>query len=125
MEHARRVHTIVTGRSACLSKVAPYRAGGRESLVRPVRFRDRPAARLARLAGRSVKLIWSREEEFTWAYFRPAGLIEVSSAVADDGLITAWEYHNYNSGPAAINPAYPIPNQLVAFHTTLSPLRQG
>ncbi|HVF98798.1 MAG TPA: molybdopterin cofactor-binding domain-containing protein, partial [Chloroflexia bacterium] len=83
------------------------------------------AARLARGAGRPVKLIWSREEEFTWAYFRPAGLIEVSSAVAADGTITAWEYHNYNSGPSAIRPLYPIPNQLVVFHTTLSPLRQG
>jgi isoquinoline 1-oxidoreductase len=83
------------------------------------------AARLARGAGRPVKLIWSREEEFTWAYFRPAGLIEVSSAVAAGGTITAWEYHNYNSGPSAIRPPYPVPNQLVVFHTTLSSLRQG
>src|SRR5207249_1461516 len=47
------------------------------------------AARLARSVGRPVNLLWSREEEFTWAYFRPAGLIEISSAVADDGRITA------------------------------------
>src|SRR5208283_2893584 len=39
------------------------------------------AARLARAAKRPVKVAWTREEEFTWAYFRPAGLIEVSSAV--------------------------------------------
>lgn len=83
------------------------------------------AARLARAVGHPVKLLWSREEEFTWAYFRPAGLIEISSAVADDGRITAWEYHNYNSGPHAMRPPYSISNQLVAFHTTLSPLRQG
>ena len=31
------------------------------------------AARLARAAGKPVKLVWSRAEEFTWAYFRPAG----------------------------------------------------
>ena len=31
------------------------------------------AARLARAAGKPVKLVWTREEEFTWAYFRPAG----------------------------------------------------
>ena len=30
------------------------------------------AARLARAAGVPVKLQWTREEEFTWAYFRPA-----------------------------------------------------
>ena len=39
------------------------------------------AARLARAAKRPVKLVWSREEEFTWAYFRPAGVIEVSSGL--------------------------------------------
>src|SRR5205823_8710206 len=83
------------------------------------------AARLAKAVGQPVKLIWSREEEFTWAYLRPAGLIEVSSALTDDGLITAWEYHNYNSGAEAMRPPYAIPNQRVAFHTTLSPLRQG
>lgn len=83
------------------------------------------AARLARAAGRPVKVVWSRPEEFASAYFRPAGLIEISSAVDANGRITAWDYHNYNSGPAAMNPAYAIPNQRVAFHTTLSPLRQG
>src|SRR2546430_11218132 len=31
------------------------------------------AARLARGAGRPVKLVWTREEEFTWAYFRQIG----------------------------------------------------
>jgi isoquinoline 1-oxidoreductase len=83
------------------------------------------AARLARAAGRPVKLVWSREDEFTWAYFRPAGLIEISSAVASDGRITAWDYCNYNSGAEAMRPPYAIPNQRVAFQTTLSPLRQG
>ena len=39
------------------------------------------AARLARAAKRPVKLVWTREEEFTWAYFRPAGVIDVKSGV--------------------------------------------
>src|SRR6059058_3605085 len=34
-------------------------------------------ARLAKKAGKPVKLQWTREEEFTWAYFRPAGVMEV------------------------------------------------
>ncbi len=83
------------------------------------------AARLARGARRPVKLLWSREEEFTFAYARPAGLIEISSATTGDGRVTAWEYHNYNSGSAGIRTPYPVPNQLVAFHTTQSPLHQG
>jgi nicotinate dehydrogenase subunit B len=83
------------------------------------------AARLARAAGRPVKLVWTREEEFTWAYFRPAGVIDIASAVRADGALTAWECHNYNSGAAAMQTPYDVPNQLIAFHPTLAPLRQG
>ena len=71
------------------------------------------AARLARAAKRPVKLVWSREEEFTWAYFRPAGVIEVSGGVQKDGTIAAWEFHNYNSGTAGIRTYYEIPNQSI------------
>ncbi len=83
------------------------------------------AARLALAVNKPVKLIWSREEEFTWAYFRPAGVIEIRSGVSSDGLITAWEFHNYNSGPSAIETPYDIANRNTQFHATLSPLRQG
>jgi isoquinoline 1-oxidoreductase len=83
------------------------------------------AARLARAAKRPVKLVWTREEEFTWAYFRPAGVIDVTSGVRSDGTITAWEFHNYNSGSAGIRSYYEIPNQRIVFHATNSPLRQG
>jgi nicotinate dehydrogenase subunit B len=83
------------------------------------------AARLARAAGRPVKVVWTREEEFSWAYFRPAGVIEVKSGVRHDGRITAWEFHNTNSGAAAIGTPYDIPNQHLEFHPTKSPLRQG
>jgi nicotinate dehydrogenase subunit B len=83
------------------------------------------AARLARAAKRPVKVVWTREEEFSWAYFRPAGVIDVASGVRADGTITAWEFHNYNSGSAGIRTYYEIPNQRIVFHETQSPLRQG
>ena len=83
------------------------------------------AARLARASKKPVRLVWTREEEFTWAYFRPAGVIDVKSGVTKDGSITAWEFHNYNSGASAIQPLYEIPNQDIQFHQTKSPLRQG
>jgi CO/xanthine dehydrogenase Mo-binding subunit len=83
------------------------------------------AARLAKAAGKPVKLVWTREEEFTWAYFRPAGVIEVNAGVQKDGTLTAWEFHNYNSGGSAIGPLYEIPNQRVEFHGSRAPLRQG
>jgi CO/xanthine dehydrogenase Mo-binding subunit len=83
------------------------------------------AARIARAAGKPVKLTWTRGEEFTWAYFRPAGVIQVKSGVKNDGIITAWEFHNYNSGPSAIQPKYEIVNQHTEYHPSDSPLRQG
>ncbi|HXU10105.1 MAG TPA: molybdopterin cofactor-binding domain-containing protein, partial [Blastocatellia bacterium] len=67
----------------------------------------------------------TREEEFTWAYFRPAGVIDISSGVRNDGTITAWEFHNYNSGSSGIQHRYDIPNNRIVFHQTKSPLRQG
>src|SRR5207253_3745743 len=83
------------------------------------------AARLARAVNRPVKLVWTRAEEFTWAYFRPAGVIDVASRVREDGTITAWEFHNYNSGGAGLRGLYDIPGQIVEFHQARSPLRQG
>jgi isoquinoline 1-oxidoreductase len=83
------------------------------------------AARLARAAGKPVKLVWTREEEFTWAYFRPAGVIEISAGVTRDGSVTAWECHNYNSGASALSTPYDIPNTKHEFHAAQSPLRQG
>jgi isoquinoline 1-oxidoreductase len=84
------------------------------------------AARLAKAAGKPVKIVWTREEEFTWAYFRPAGVIEVKSGARRDGILTAWEYHNYNSGPSAIDTPYAVANKLVQFHPVENaPLRQG
>jgi len=83
------------------------------------------AARLARGAGKPVKLVWSREEEFAWAYFRPAGVIAIRAAAAANGTVTAWDFHNYNSGPAGIRTPYEVANQRIAFHPAQSPLRQG
>ena len=83
------------------------------------------AARLARAAKRPVKVFWTREEEFSWAYFRPAGVIDVMSGVRSDGTITAWEFHNYNSGSAGIRSYYDVPHQRIVFHEVHSPLRQG
>jgi isoquinoline 1-oxidoreductase len=83
------------------------------------------AARLARSVKRPVKLVWTREEEFTWAYFRPAGVIEISSGVHPDGTITAWDFHNYNSGGSAIRSPYEIPNQRTEAHSARAPLKQG
>lgn len=83
------------------------------------------AARLSQEAKKPVKVVWTREEEFTWAYFRPGGLIEVNSGVKNDGTITAWKFLNYNSGGAAINTQYKILNHHIAHIPSNTPLKQG
>jgi isoquinoline 1-oxidoreductase len=83
------------------------------------------AARLARAAGRPVKVVWTREEEFTWAYFRPAGVIEVKSGIAADGTVTAWEFHNYHSGMSGIETPYAVANVRTQYHAVPLVLRCG
>jgi isoquinoline 1-oxidoreductase len=83
------------------------------------------AARMAKAAGKPVKLVWTREEEFTWAYFRPAGVIEIKAGARKDGTLTAWECHNWNSGASALGTPYEAANRHVEFHAADSPLRQG
>lgn len=83
------------------------------------------AARLAKAAGKPVKLVWTRAEEFTWAYFRPAGVIDVKGGVDADGRLVVWEFDNWNSGSSSIRTPYDVPNQRIAFHPSDSPLRQG
>ncbi|MGI8912626.1 MAG: molybdopterin cofactor-binding domain-containing protein, partial [Chloroflexota bacterium] len=81
--------------------------------------------RLSRPPDQPVKLVWTREEEFRGAYLRPAAVIDVRSAVSDEGNLLAWECHNFNGGPGALRSPYDVPNQRVAYHPVRSPLRQG
>jgi nicotinate dehydrogenase subunit B len=83
------------------------------------------AARLARGAGSPVRLAWSREEEFRWAYFRPAAIIDVRCAADVDGTLTGWEFTNINAGASALFTPYEVANRRERFQPTLSPLRQG
>jgi isoquinoline 1-oxidoreductase len=83
------------------------------------------AARLAREAGKPVSVKWSREEEFTWAYFRPAGVIDLSGALDTEGRLTAWEHVNFNSGASAIATPYDVPNICTEYKSCDQPLRSG
>jgi len=83
------------------------------------------AARLAKAVGQSVKRNWTREEEMTWAYFRPGGLIEVGGKLNPDGTLAEWEMHNYNSGPSGLQTPYEVPRKKEQMHQSKSPLRQG
>jgi nicotinate dehydrogenase subunit B len=72
-----------------------------------------------------VKLVWTREEEFTWAYFRPAGVIEISAGARKDGTLSAWTHLNLGSGSAGVGTPYDVPNPRTEYHPAGSPLRGG
>ncbi|HVS63183.1 MAG TPA: molybdopterin cofactor-binding domain-containing protein [Thermoanaerobaculia bacterium] len=83
------------------------------------------AARLARAAGQPVMLRWSREEEMTWAYFRPAGVIDVAAGLDASGKIDAWRQVNLNSGASALRTPYRIAHRDERYSPCDSPLREG
>ncbi len=83
------------------------------------------AARLAKGSGKPVSLRWTREEEFTWAYFRPAGLIEITGGLDAEGRLLAWKFINYNSGGSALETPYTVPNVRTQFVACEAPLRSG
>jgi CO/xanthine dehydrogenase Mo-binding subunit len=83
------------------------------------------AARLAKAAGKPVSLRWTREEECTWAYCRPAGFIEVAATLDNAGKLLAWDFTNYNSGESALDTPYQSPHGRTRFLASKSPLRQG
>jgi isoquinoline 1-oxidoreductase subunit beta len=83
------------------------------------------AARLAQGAQRPVSLRWTRQEEFTWAYFRPAALIEIEAGLDAAGTLTSWHHVNINSGGAALDTPYRIAKHNSRFVGSSAPLRQG
>ena len=74
------------------------------------------AARIARLAGAPIRLAWTREEEFTCSYTRPAALIEVESGVDAEGRLIALRFANYNSGASGLASPYDVPNEWLGFY---------
>lgn len=83
------------------------------------------AARLAKGAGKPVSLRWSREEEFTWAYFRPAAVIQAEASLDSQGKIATWHFININSGGQAVDTPYAVGKKNCHFVTSKPPLRHG
>jgi isoquinoline 1-oxidoreductase len=83
------------------------------------------AARLAKAAGKPVAVRWTREEEFTWAYFRPAAAIDIQATLDAAGKITSWHHMNINSGRSSIESPYRIENSKADYVDSDPPLRHG
>ena len=89
------------------------------------------AARLAKIAGRPVRVAYTRAEEMIWATCRPAALIEIKSGFKSDGTVVAWQYTAYHASPMPFigrrgsETPYDVPNVNVTAYSADSPLRAG
>jgi isoquinoline 1-oxidoreductase len=84
------------------------------------------AARLAKGAGKPVSLRWTRAEEFTWAYFRPAAAIDIEAALDDNHMVAAWHFVNINSGGAGLETPYRVAKKHEKYvSANKPPLRHG
>jgi len=83
------------------------------------------AARLAQAAAKPVLVRWTREEEFTWAYFRPAAEIDVEASLDAKGGLTSWHFINVNSGASAVDTPYRVGKTQCRTVGSNAPLRQG
>jgi isoquinoline 1-oxidoreductase len=83
------------------------------------------AARLAKAAGHPVSLRWTRREEFTWAYFRPAAVIQIEAGLDDKGKLTSWHFVNINAGGSGVETPYRAGKHRGQSVRSEAPLRQG
>jgi isoquinoline 1-oxidoreductase subunit beta len=83
------------------------------------------AARLAKAAGKPVSLKWTRTEEFTWAVFRPAAVIDAEATLDEQGKLTSWYFININSGSSAVETPFQAGRKVARTVDSKPPLRHG
>ena len=71
------------------------------------------AAKLAKITGKPVLLVWTRAEEFFYDTFRPAAVVKIKSGIDGAGKMSLWDYHVYFAGPRSTEQFYDVPNNLL------------
>jgi isoquinoline 1-oxidoreductase len=77
------------------------------------------------MAGRPVKVHWSRVEELQWGTLRPMAVIDVRAGLDATGALAAWDFLDINGGPAALGSPYAAAAVRLRSQPARSPLRQG
>lgn len=85
------------------------------------------AARIAAEFDHPVKLIWSREQDTTQDWYRPAVVSRFKAGLGEDGLPVSWEniYVEKHDPPEASQIPYNIPAQLIEYAETDHHMRFG
>jgi nicotinate dehydrogenase subunit B len=74
------------------------------------------AAKLAKITGKPVQVMFTREEEFFYDTYRPVGVIRIKSGIDSAGRICLWDYSVYSSGSRASEQFYDVPHNLLRFY---------
>ena len=67
-------------------------------------------AKIAKLSGKPVQLVYSREEEFMYDRLRPAAVVKIRSGLDGTGRISFWDYGIYFGGQRGAAHFYDIPD---------------
>jgi isoquinoline 1-oxidoreductase len=92
--------------------VAPYVGGGFGG--KSASRQAIEAARLAKLTGKPVQVVFDRAEEFFYDTFRPAAVVQILSGLTGAGKIGVWDYKVYGAGDREAKQFYDIPHQRTA-----------
>jgi nicotinate dehydrogenase subunit B len=68
------------------------------------------AAKLSRLTGKPVMVVWTRDEEFFYDNFHSAAVVKVNSGIDKGGKIQFWDYHVYYAGTRGAETTYDVPH---------------
>jgi nicotinate dehydrogenase subunit B len=68
------------------------------------------AARLSKLAGCPIQVIWSREEEFFYDTYMPAAAVKIISGIDENNRISFWDYHVFFAGDRSSQMIYDTAN---------------
>ncbi len=68
------------------------------------------AAKLAKLSGKPVMVLWTRDEEFFYDNHHSAAVVKVKSGIDKEGNIKLWDYHVYYAGTRGSETIYDVPH---------------
>lgn len=74
------------------------------------------AARLAKITGQPVQVLWDRSEEFFFDTFRPAAVVKIRAGMDGTGKLTLWDFKVIGAGEREAKSFYDVPHR----HTTSS-----
>ena len=69
------------------------------------------AARLTKLVGKPVQVVWDRSEEFFFDTFRPAAVVKIRAGLDNAGKMILWDFKVFCAGDREAKQFYDIPNQ--------------